>query len=130
MFRKLQLIIVVVLLVTLAGCQLVRQSAIDISKEEVKNLETCREIAVNYLSIWPMQSGFIRGALGSRIDELPTQAVDAMDELDLLAAEAQDQSDYELGLSLGLRVRLLSSIVMQVLKQYAPDVIELLPIVL
>lgn len=130
MIRILQLIIVVMLSVTLMGCQFARQSAIDISAEEVKNLETCREIAVNYLEIWPMQSGFIRGALGSRIDELPIQAVEAMDELDLLAAEAQDQSDYQLGLSLGLRVRLLSAIVMQVLEQYAPDIIDLLPIVL
>jgi len=130
MSKKLTILIVAVLSVTLAGCQIGRQIAIDVSVEEVQNAEMCREVAKNYLKIWPIQSGFIRGALGSRIDELPVQAIEAMDELDDLVAETQDYSDYELGYSLGLRVRLLSEIVLQALKQYAPDVIDLLPIVI
>lgn len=110
---------------------MVRETAIGISEEEVLNVKAAREVALNYLKIWPIQSGFIKGALGSRIDELPAQAVMAMEELDQLASEDPNtHTDYDLGLSLGLRVRLLGSIVQEALKTYAPDVLDMLPILL
>jgi len=129
-------LVVAVLSVCLLGCQVARQASIDISVEEIKNTEMLREVGLNYLSVWPMYSGIIRGSLGVSINELPSQAVAAMDELDKMAAlhgpdaQAGDYSDYELGLSLGLKSRLLCEVVLQALEQYAPDVIELLPLVL
>jgi len=127
MKRKIQIIALTMLLLT-AGCSITRQVALDVSTENVKNAEMVREVSLNCLSIWPIQSGFIKGALGYRINELPNEAIEAIDELDRLA-ELPEQSDYELGYFLGLKVRLLSSVVQKTLEKYAPDVIELLPLV-
>lgn len=130
-----QTILITLLVVSsflLMGCGLMRQTLLDISEEELKNAETARELAKNYLEIWPIQSGLIRGSLGSRLEEMPTQATNAMDELDDLSARCADPndcSDYDLGLSLGLRVRLLGSVVQEALKVYAPDVIDVIPLV-
>lgn len=124
--RRIVITLMVVCLLT--GCSPIRQMAIDVSTENVKNAETMREVSLNCLSVWPIQSGFIKGALGYRINELPNEALEAIDELDRLA-ELPEQSDYELGLFLGLKVRLLSSVVQVALEKYAPDVVELLPLV-
>jgi len=124
-------VLIILVCVSLCGCAVLRKSAVDISKEEVKNTDTAREVATNYLLIWPMQSGFIKGALGPRLDELPTQVVEAISELDELSAKDPNEiDDYDRGLSLGLRVRLLGAVVREALKQYAPDVLELLPLIL
>lgn len=112
----------------LSGCSPIRQVAIDISIENVKNAETIREVSKNCLSVWPIQSGFIKGALGSRINELPNEAIQAIDELDRLS-ELPEQTDYELGLFLGMKVRLLSSVVRVSLEKYAPDLLEYLALV-
>lgn len=127
--KKAMLCVMLVCLLWLLGCATVRQGAIDISKEEMKNAETAREVAANYLTIWPIQSGFIKGALGPRLDELPAQAVDAMNELDQLATgDPNEVTDYDLGLSLGLRIRLLTSVVVEALEFYAPDILEFVPL--
>jgi len=113
----------------LCSCATLRQSAIDVSIEEVKNAKAAREVALNYLTVWPIQSGFIRGALGPRIDELPTYAIDAMNGLDeLSAADPNDIGDYELGTSLGLRVRLLGAVIREALRFYAPDILKFVPL--
>ena len=108
-----------------AGCSPIGQVAIDISVENVKNAEAMREASVNCLSVWQIQSGFIKGALGNRINELPKEAFEAIEELDRLA-ELPEQTDYQLGLFLGTKVRLLSSVVRVAFEKYAPDLIEYL----
>lgn len=127
--RKLLLVLVMVLL---AGCTVARQTAINISNEEVENATAVRVVARNYLSIWDIQGGFIRAALGSRIDELPAEAVKAMDELDELAkvTDPNSYTDGQLGASLGLRIRLLSAVVAKALDVYAPDVLQAIPLLL
>ena len=123
--------IILLCTIMICGCTMMRETAIDISEEELLNAEMAREVASNYLSMWSIQSGFIRGALGSRIDDMPAQAVIAMDELDQLANEDPNSyTDYDLGLSLGLRARLLGSVVQEALRMYAPDILDLLPILL
>ena len=110
-----------------------REALVGISREEVLNNDAVRESALNWLQIWPMQSGFIKGALGPRVDEMPMQVIEAIDELDLLSehlstVDPNEIEDYDLGLSLGLRVRLLGAVVEEALKMYAPDVIDLIPL--
>jgi len=131
--RRVTLVVILLsMLAVLCGCAAVRETAVNISEEEVLNAETTRTVALNYLSIWPLQSGFIKGALGTRIDGLPVQAVEAMNELDRLAEQISEDpngySDEDLGLSLGLRVRVLISVVGEALKLYAPDVIKFVPL--
>jgi len=108
------------------GCGSIRKTGIQFSEEELKNADACRTIATNYLEIWPIQSGFIRGALGVRIAMLPSQAIAAMDELDALAEKQEAPTDKDLGYSLGLRLRMLDEIVLEALKLYAPDVFQMI----
>ena len=113
----------------LAGCAVTRGDIIKITEEDKLNAETSRSAAKNLLSTWAVNSGFVRGSLGlERMSALPVGVVKAMDELDVLASKTT-WTDFELGYSLGLRVRLLSEIVAQALKLYAPEVLKYLPLV-
>jgi len=93
---------------------------------DIKNAEATKKMAKDFLSTWPLNSGFIRASLGEGIDKLPHQAVKAMDELDALAAKTE-WNDFELGSSLGLRVRMLGSLVVSTLQQYFPNVLKDVP---
>ena len=111
----------------LAGCGAMRVGLVEMSKEDVKNAEAVREAATNFLSTWDLNSGFIRGSLGPRLDEFPAQFILAMTELDELTAKNDEPTDFDLGYSLGLRVRTLEALVQDALKQFAPDVLNYLP---
>ncbi len=124
--KLLKLIVMILALTFVTSCATVRQGFLEVSQEEVKNVETAREVAKNYLEIWPMQSGLIRGALGTSISEMPAVAIVAMDQLDRLASKKDEYTDLELGYSLGLRVRMMNQIVIQALRIFAPDVLTLL----
>ena len=109
-----------------------REILVGISREEVLNNDAVRESALNWLQIWPMQSGFIKGALGPRVDEMPMQVIEAIDELDLLSEHLAGafyqllRSPSPVGGS--LKTRLLGAVVEEALKMYAPDVIDLIPL--
>ncbi|MDD1778547.1 MAG: hypothetical protein LUQ65_10300 [Candidatus Helarchaeota archaeon] len=119
----------IILLATIFGCGTMRKDIIAIVNEDVANAQTSREAAKKMLSVWLINSGFIRGGLGpARMGELPKGVVDAMDELDKLASKTE-WTDFELGMSIGLRVRLLTEIVAQALKLYAPEVLKYIPMV-
>ena len=118
---------VVLLSMFVFGCAGIRKDLIQITQEDKLNAETSKTCAQNLLVTWPINSGFVRGSLGpDRMNALPVGVVKAMDELDVLAAKT-NWTDFELGYSLGLRVRLLSEIVAQALKLYAPEVLKYIP---
>jgi hypothetical protein len=56
-----------------------------------------------------------------------------MTELTTLAekynSDTNSIDDYDLGLSLGLRIRLLGVVVQEALEMYAPDLLDLLPLI-
>jgi len=116
----------VILLIFTTSCAGMRKSAIELSLSDIKNAEAAQEVAKNLLIAWPTYSGIIKGALGERISELPFGAVQAMNELDELSA-MEIHSEYELGYSLGLKTRMLTDLVIESLKLYAPDILRLLP---
>jgi len=124
---KTRIIAVILGLVLLAGCSFYRESLVEMSREDVKNAEAVREAATNFLSTWNLNSGFIRGALGPRMEEFPSQFIQAMKDLDELADKTDEPTDFQLGYSLGLRVRTLEALVQDALKQFAPNVLEYLP---
>jgi hypothetical protein len=126
MRTKLFVLMTVVIFLAV-GCGATRKDLIKIANEDVTNAETSKEVAGKFLKTWSINSGFVRGALGpDRMNALPVGVVNAMDELDVLAAKT-NWTDFELGYSLGLRVRLLSEIVAQALKLYAPEVLKYIP---
>ena len=79
---------------------------------------------------WPFYSGLIRSALGSNITQLPQQTVTALDEMDrIVSGKRPDKlTDNELGQILGLKIRLVAPLIQQALKQYAPEVLQYLPV--
>ena len=133
-FSTILLVILLTVAVVLTqGCGIFRESAIGISASEVKNNNATRKVAINYLQIWPMQSGFLHGLMQHREDEFPEHIVDAINELDDLAAKLATEDpnsmfDYDLGLSLGLRVRMLGAVVEEVFKAYSPDILNIVPL--
>ncbi|NIP28977.1 MAG: hypothetical protein GWN55_16600 [Phycisphaerae bacterium] len=120
---KKTLIWLIMTMLVVSGCSMLLEQ----SERELRDLETTRQIAKNYLEIAPMQIGFIKGALGERANELPVQAVNAMIELEQLAMDPNELNDINLGYSLGLRVRIKESMVREILKRYAPEILRYLP---
>ncbi len=115
--------ILTICLLLLSGCTQMRQSVIDLSVESRKNAETMREVSTSCIAVWQIQSGFLRGALGARINELPKEVIEALDELDRIAL-MPDIDDYHIGMFLGLKVALLNSVVQVAIQKYAPDLID------
>lgn len=119
-------ILIIMILFLLSGCAEMRKSIIQITEEDKLNAETSKVAAMNMLSTWLINSGFVRGSLGDRLNQLPVGVIKAMDELDALAVKTQ-WTDFELGYAIGLRVRLLTEIVAQAIKLYAPEVLKYIP---
>ena len=115
--------LILFLVLVLMGCTSLQKSAIKVSEIDLKNAEVSREMAKNFLSTWKLNSGFIRGTLGDRLNQFPHEAVKAMDELDKLA-EKTELTDFDLGYSLGARVRLLGEMVVQAIQHYFPKLLE------
>lgn len=107
----------------LIGCTSLQKSAIKVSEIDLKNAEASRIAGKNLLSTWKLNSGFIRGSLGDGINQFPHEAVKAMDELDKLS-EKTEWNDFDLGYSLGARVRLAGEIIVQAIKHYFPKILE------
>lgn len=123
------LLIVATLCLSLVGCAFLREKAVWLSEEDLANAETVRGIAKNNLETWPLKSGILHGAVGSRLDEWPVEAVEAIKELDQLAEKylEGELTDWELGYTVGLKVRLLGVVVMEAVKRFAPDILEVYP---
>lgn len=136
MYRLSTIILIAVLTILVilsTGCQSMRNTAIGISESEVKNLYATQIVARNYLKIWPMQSGFIHGLMAHRQGEFPEHVVEAINELDQLAADLaatdpNEINDYDLGISLGYRVRLIGAVVEETVRAYSPDLLDVIPI--
>lgn len=124
--KKALLIFSALSLIFSVGCGGLRQNAVQLSQQDLANIEIAKEIAVNLLKAWPVKSGFIKGAMGPKLAELPQQALEAMNELDRLAVTPEALSDEEIGVSLGLGVRMLQQTVLTALEQFAPDVLQAL----
>jgi len=129
MKKVLYLFLIIILIIPLASCSYFRKSILDVSNEDLKNAETARTVAKNFLSTWSLNSGVIRGALGTSINQLPAESVDAMNSLDELATNT-NLTDSDLGMAMGLVVRIYSRVVLEVIKQYAPNVLQYLPAIL
>jgi hypothetical protein len=125
--RGVMMVAVMMSLFLVVGCGWFRKNLVELSESDLKNAEATRVVAKNLLSTWKLNSGFIRGVLGERLNELPAEIVEALDELDKLADRQDELSDYDLGYSVGLRVRMFGAVVVKALKTYAPEVLKYLP---
>lgn len=127
--KKGVLVFLMLAMVMFSGCSQIYELTQKTTTIDLQNAEASRNMAKAFLLTWKLNSGFIRGALGPNMGSLPAQTVAAMDELDKLA-EKQDLNDYDLGYSLGLRVRMLGQIVNEAFKIYAPEILKYVPALL
>ncbi len=103
---KLRLFLALILIVILTGCAVLRQSALDASKEDLANAEVCRQIADNMTLTWSLNSGVIQCGLGTAFEEAriyPT--VLKMDKLVKDMGKWSD-TDYQKGCLLGYEAKL------------------------
>jgi hypothetical protein len=115
--------LVVVLL--MAGCQFGRDTAYKLSVEDLKNMETAREVSANCVKGWPTKEGLIKGLLEGRMDELPENTIKTMEILhDLSVKDPNDMTDYDLGYFLGLKLQLTGPIAEGLWNKYASDVLK------
>src|SRR4030042_709416 len=117
------LILILLLLLSSLGCSAIRGNIQAVVAEDVKNYETSVQIAKDLLKTWRLNSGFIRGSLGDRLNQFPAEVIKAMNDLDRLAAK-KDIDDFDLGYSLGARVGLMGALITNTLKQYAHEVLK------
>jgi hypothetical protein len=117
-------LISIVFVLSTSGCQMVLEH----TERDLADVALTRQIAKNSLVAAPIKIGVIKGAMGQRIEELPTQTTEAMDEYLIMAdRDPNTLTDYELGYSLGLCVRIKEQIVKMVLERYAPEVLRYWP---
>jgi len=60
----MKVVLIILMCFMLTSCAGIRKFSIEMSEEDIKNAETSRIVAKNLLSTWPINSGFIRAALG------------------------------------------------------------------
>ena len=114
---------------TMPGCAPFRESAMELTDEYVRTVETEREIMTKLLAVWPYRSCQLRAALGPRIDELSGSVLKAWGDLDEIAA-IEEPTDCELGKASGSSILMTYEVVMKAIKAIAPDVIGILPALL
>ncbi len=112
----------------LLGCA-TTGNQIDLGKWDKQNAAVTRQYAKDLLETWRLNSGFLRGAIGDEtIKRLPCDCVSAWLQLDILASAPIEQlTDYQLGYSLGLRVKMLTQLVLEGIRQYAPQAMKYVP---
>ena len=118
------------LLVLLGGCGFTNKSVIDLSNESLRETETARAVGKNIISNWKLDSALVRGMLGVNIKMLPQDVVDAMDDLDIIAQKTTPLEDGDYGMAIGLTLRIWTSIAIQVVKQYAPAILQYIPAII
>lgn len=132
---RIPFILILSVVFLLMGCASYQQGLRNWSTIEEGNYKAARILAQSFVKTWAFNAGFIREALGPRLD-LPEFAAMrmALDRGDELAEDCQwmesqgEPHDGPLGGSLGVRVRLLDATIQTALKQYAPEVLKYLKV--
>ncbi len=120
---KLRFLIVVILLVSLVGCTSIQTQIIKIDDQNaIATMKSAKQI----LKHWSMNSAFIRISLQSNLKEkMPASVSDAMDNLDRLALKPPGEiTEADAGSVLAYAGRIISPTITELIKQYAPDVME------
>ncbi len=115
--------IIITLMFLLVGCTSLQTQIIKIDDQNaVATLKSAKQV----LKHWPMNSAFIRISLQSNLKEkMPASVSDAMDNLDKLALKDPSKiTEADAGSVLAYVGRIISPAIAELIKQYAPDVME------
>ena len=65
----MKLILIVLIILSLSGCAWIRQTVLEASEEDIKNVEVVKQVGENTFLVWPCYSGFLQGVLGASLEE-------------------------------------------------------------
>ena len=139
--RRLRISVVMILMmVILAACSSINPQ---ISKFDLANYEANKQLAKDQLTTWSFNSGFITGlGLTSKIafpikngEELRAvinspMALLALNDIDEICKKLKywKDEDFDLGFSLGAKVRAGSQIAIQFVKDFFPQLMQYAPL--
>ncbi len=119
----MKLVFIITLTILLVGCASIQTQIIKIDDQNaVATMKSAKQI----LKHWPMNSAFIRISLQSNLKEkMPASVSDAMDNLDkLVLKDPAAITEADAGSVLAYIGRIISPTIAELIKQYAPDVME------
>ncbi len=122
-FMKLRFLVVIILLAGLVGCSSFQTQIIKVDDQNaIATMKSAKQI----LKHWSMNSAFIRISLQSNLKEkMPASVSDAMDNLDKLALkDPATITEADAGATLAYIGRIISPTIAELIKQYAPDVMD------
>lgn len=112
---------------SISGCGAwFRETALKGVDEYTANVETEMEATRRLMKVWPYRSCQLREALGARYGSLPSDATDAWEKLDELCKK-EELTQCDLGTASGTWILMTYEVVREAVKQYAPDILGLLP---
>lgn len=125
--RKLFIILSFLLL---TGCAAANNPILSYQKFEIQNVKQLRTAGQNFLKVWPMYSGLLKGFYGTSLpDELPGRTMQAIVMLDEIARQSQEgkMTDAELGFALGLWGHTSFELIRKFIGQIPVDILRLIP---
>lgn len=111
------------LLFILAGCQLVYEH----SEDKLRDAKLTRKIAENGIPLARIKIGFIKGIWYGRIDELPGQIQEIMEEYLRASADPNSLTDEQAGYVIGLEMRIDEIVFRKFLSENFPELLRYLP---
>lgn len=126
------LVILTLCIFSFAGCAFLRGGATWLTDQHIANVHTAEEIALKICNVSDFQTGFIRASLGSSIVMLPQEAVSTLDEIDTMIKDCDcaNLTSGQKGELLGLWIRFTTLGTLRIIEQFAPDVLDVIGIVL
>jgi hypothetical protein len=120
--RRLSLLVVSILFLSL-GCA---SSIIDLTKNYQASSTAVREFATISAKDWKLGTGIIMGALGQ--DALPQWVSLEITRVNTWITDGP-LDDYQLGYTVGLRLRLAAPVIRAAIQQYAPQLMSIKEVV-
>jgi len=120
------------IVILLSGCAMLREATTRLTDEHIANMENAQVIAERLCTVSNFQSGFLREAMGDNITQLPAEAVAILDEIDILTkdCDCSKLTSRQKGEFLGLWSRFFTLNVMEIIEEFAPQVIQAIGITL
>ncbi len=119
-------LLIAVLIFSLVGCATIRKNALKLSAEDIKMVDTEKQLVRNFLKTWEFRSGAIRGGMMDVVTQLPCDCIALISTLDEISTNPSP-SDGELGFVKGAFIRLKAEPVITIIKKYAPEILIYLP---
>jgi len=115
-----------VLLLTCSGC-LASGSFVKYETKKLQSVKEARDGVTLMLQGLEFRSGLLDGVLGPYKADLPPSITAAFKDLKVLVKKYKEEgklSEYEMGLALGIQIRLRGEVAQAIIKKYCPSLLK------